>query len=1111
MSLSLPAPIQHWIAAKGWRDSFDLKAIRRGLGYADSPRISKLSVSPAGDSEILIQASVKGTARTPYQVEIEIYTIGSELHGSSECSCPVGSQCKHGAAILEYLSKQKASASEKQAPAPKLPSEVSNWLRLLEVESGNVHRNPATNYDFLAYCIEPPSIYDSSRSPVLELRKASESPRNGLRVTNTRARADASSPAAYFAPEDIPLVAIYQAFAKNSYQTPQLRGAAWTSLLANALERGRLFFGSAETAYIPLTAGPARKVSPVWSETPDGDARPALAFDGDSQSGLIFVPTEPPAYVDPRHGLFGRLESELPAATLERWQNGPLISANSLSLVETAAAPLASAGLPSPISRPTEQLPRVGPTPHLRLVNANIGPRYRPFKSIIGRLRFTYHHSPELKPLTNKQNPETGWVCDGVRYVTVRDLKTERRLEKSLKSCGLESLRALFGSYEVTQEHQRDVTVAEPFPSIEDAWFGFLNDYAEDLRSKGWTITIDPATGLIIHDVSSFVPALEAETDHGIDWFRFDLHGELGGEKISLIPYIAEAIHRGLPDLDSIELPEFLVFPHENPEKGFVRLPARPFLELCHHVAHLFQGHSGSPPRLDRLAAAGIAHTLKIDDSETTRALADFGRKLSDIRGLPAIAPPAKLQAELRPYQLEGYRWLRFLADHRLHGILADDMGLGKTVQTLAFIAGTLPPRKERKPSLVIAPTSVITNWAAEAARFTPDLRTLLLHGPERKGRFDQIPTADLVLTSYPLLIRDHETLVAQDWHALILDEAQSIKNPRTALAKSACSLKADHRFCLSGTPMENHLGELWSLMRFLMPGFLGDNDTFRETYRRPIERDRSPQAQLALNRRVAPLILRRTKDQVATDLPAKTEVVHHLDLSPREADLYEGVRALMDKRVRAAIAEQGLGRSHIIVLDALLKLRQVCCHPALLKTPEAAKIKDATKLAFLTTDLLPTLLEENRRILLFSQFTTMLDRIAAHLEKRKVPFLQLTGQTKNRAELVKRFQTGEVPVFLISLKAGGTGLNLTAADTVIHYDPWWNPAAENQATDRAHRIGQTKPVFVHKLICRGTIEDRILDLQKHKARLVESLLSEETTALKLDSETLSQLLAPLG
>ena len=468
---------------------------------------------------------------------------------------------------------------------------------------------------------------------------------------------------------------------------------------------------------------------------------------------------------------------------------------------------------------------------------------------------------------------------------------------------------------------------------------------------------------------------------------------------------------------------------------------------------------------------------------------------------------PTTLRADLRGYQKEGYRWLQFLASQGLHGILADDMGLGKTLQTLTHLAAE-HAKRPGKPSLIVAPTSVVPNWYAEANRFVPELKILTLHGPNRHDEFDAIPDADIVLTSYPLLGRDIDELASHQWHVVVLDEAQHIKNPKSINARSACKLKAAQRICLSGTPMENHLGELWSLMRFLMPGFLGDEKTFNTRFRKPIESEHSSDTQQALNRRVAPLILRRTKDQVASELPPKTELIHHIDLNEDQTRLYESIRASMDKRVRDAISEKGLGRSHIIALDALMKLRQICCHPMLLKGNTLPA--PSAKLDFLTEELLPTLLEEGRRILLFSQFTSMLALIQEHLERAKIPFLKLTGQTKNRGEMVETFQKGNVPIFLISLKAGGTGLNLTAADTIIHYDPWWNPAAENQATDRAHRIGQTKPVFVHKLICQGSIEDRILDLQKHKSDLVESLLSAETSQLKLDPQTLSHLLAPM-
>jgi SNF2 family DNA or RNA helicase len=340
----------------------------------------------------------------------------------------------------------------------------------------------------------------------------------------------------------------------------------------------------------------------------------------------------------------------------------------------------------------------------------------------------------------------------------------------------------------------------------------------------------------------------------------------------------------------------------------------------------------------------------------------------------------------------------------------------------------------------------------------------------------------------------------------MVLDEAQYIKNPRAKVAQAACRVLARHRICLSGTPIENHLGELWSLMHFLIPGYLGTEDTFQKTFRKPIEEEGDVEKNALLKKRIAPLVLRRTKDQVAKELPPKTIMVHLVELHSDQKDLYETVRATMDKRVREAIAARGIEQSQIVFLDALLKLRQICCDPRLLPPDFADGVRRSAKLDYLT-ELLATLIEEGRRILIFSQFTTMLALIEEHLVKTKVPFLKLTGGSKDRGALVEQFQSGKFPVFLISLKAGGTGLNLTAADTVIHYDPWWNPAAEAQATDRAYRIGQDKPVFVHKLLCQETVEERIHKLQQEKAKLADGLLADADVVRKLDAAMIRELL----
>jgi len=344
----------------------------------------------------------------------------------------------------------------------------------------------------------------------------------------------------------------------------------------------------------------------------------------------------------------------------------------------------------------------------------------------------------------------------------------------------------------------------------------------------------------------------------------------------------------------------------------------------------------------------------------------------------------------------------------------------------------------------------------------------------------------------------------------LILDEAQVVKNPKAKASQIVRRIEASHRLCLSGTPMENHLGELWSLFHFLMPGFLGSEEQFKRMFRVPIERENDAVRSKALSQRVRPFMLRRTKDKVEKDLPKKTEMIRSVPLHERQRSIYEGIRLSMHQKVRKAVDAKGFARSQIMILDALLKLRQVCCDPRLLDMKNITEMHESAKLDMLMS-MLPEMIEEGRKILLFSQFTSMLKLIEASLQKEGIDYVKLTGSTRNRSTPVDRFQNGEVPVFLISLKAGGVGLNLTAADTVIHYDPWWNPAAEAQATDRAHRIGQDKPVFVYRLLTEGTVEERIQLMQERKRALAQSLYgSEAKSVMKWTSDDLDVLFAPL-
>jgi SNF2 family DNA or RNA helicase len=455
------------------------------------------------------------------------------------------------------------------------------------------------------------------------------------------------------------------------------------------------------------------------------------------------------------------------------------------------------------------------------------------------------------------------------------------------------------------------------------------------------------------------------------------------------------------------------------------------------------------------------------------------------------VPVPPSFTASLRPYQQQGVNWLQHLREDGLGGLLADDMGLGKTAQTIAHIAIEEAAGRMDRPALVVVPTSLVPNWTAELARFAPHLRVVVLHGLDRHQRRSELAGVHIVITTYAVLARDIEEMAELSWHLVVLDEAQAIKSPTAKATHAVYRLDTSHRLCLSGTPIANNLGELWSQFVFLMPGLLDSRKNFTRRFRTPIEKNGDPVRHRQLATRIRPFIVRRTKAAVATELPPKHTILRRITLGPEQRELYETIRATLHEKVAQEIAANGLGRSHVVVLDALLKLRQVCCDQRLVKLHSARLGGRSCKLGDLL-EMVGEMIAEGRRILLFSQFTSMLDLMKPALQAAGIPFVELRGDTKDRAALVRNFEASEVPLFLISLKAGGRGLNLTSADTVIHYDPWWNPAVEDQASDRAHRIGQPKSVFVYKMIAADTIEERILELQQRKAMLASIALGEE-------------------
>ena len=511
---------------------------------------------------------------------------------------------------------------------------------------------------------------------------------------------------------------------------------------------------------------------------------------------------------------------------------------------------------------------------------------------------------------------------------------------------------------------------------------------------------------------------------------------------------------------------------------GFAPLPVDWLEQYGDAVADLLAAKQASG-ELPRAALPDLARLCNDLGTLPPPGFDALRKIVEDFEGLPEASMAEALREQLRDYQRSGANWLAFLREIGFGALLADDMGLGKTVQTLSVLTGRC---------LVVAPTSVLRSWVDEAARFRSDLSVCLFHGPSR----ELDPSADLTVTSHALLRLDRERLSAVVWDTVIIDEGQAIRNPDTELARAAYGLEARFRVSLTGTPIENRLVDLWSQLHFLNPGLLGGLSDFEERYVRPVERgEAGPLARL--RERIRPFFLRRLKSEVAPELPPRTEITLHAELSEGERKVYEAVRLAARRDVLSALGKKGNG---LAALEALLRLRQAACHPALVPGQEASTSAKTE----LLVETLETAAAEGHKALVFSQWTSMLDLLEPHMRAHGLSYVRLDGSTRDRGAVVDRFQNDDtVSVFLISLKAGGVGLNLTAADHVFLFDPWWNPAVEQQAFDRAHRIGQDKPVFVHRLVASNTVEERILELQKEKRSLAEMAAGSQAASLTKD------------
>ncbi|HEY0524194.1 MAG TPA: DEAD/DEAH box helicase [Stellaceae bacterium] len=1097
-------------------------SLERGDLYQREGRVVDVRVDREGGG---ITGLVRGSRRTPYRVDVEIDPVsGDYLDGS--CTCPMGVDCKHVAAVMLQVLRERGQGQgtlsglayvdlkARRTPSPPAPDPLAGplavWFGTLAKRAAQPAANRSTEAARVLFILDVATRNDRPR---LAVKPLVVRPKKGGGWTAGQSYVmgtlTAPSPPQAFGPEDIVIGRLWSAgrtyYSYGGSNDLPDNPAMIRLFMQQVLATGRCHWRSKDNP--PLRLGPAREGQLSWELTSTGFQ---VAIPVGRRASEKVLPCAQPWYVDTASWECGPLDVGLPEHLI-----GPLLEAPPIAPHQAAAfarslrAKLPDLPIPLPHTEIVEEVVEKQPVPCLRLVTRRHASTYgywgsRKSSSLqltdIAFLTFDY----DGKEIAPDKPPEEKRRVEGNKVIIERrNLAAERAAIQTLNRCGLEK------GYDPKVFGRKKTGLALEFldGAGDNRWLDFVHRTVPALTAQGWRIAIEPdfQHGVILAADGDWMARVDGGAEGGDEeqgwWFSLDLGIEAEGERVALLPLLVDAIKRlrdpTMPGaLDSLAV-NGVVY-GRLPDGRAVALPFERIKAILGVLVELFDAGALRDGRFldisvahaDGLAAIAEATRLRWLGGERLRSLADRLRAVA-ASGVAEAAVPDGLNATLRPYQREGLNWLQFLGANGLGGILADDMGLGKTLQALAHILAEKRAGRLDRPCLVVCPTSLVPNWEAEAARFAPDLRVLKLHGPQRLAAFAAVGEADLALTTYPLLVRDADALAAVDWHAVVLDEAQAIKNPAAKATQMACRLKARHRLCLTGTPVENHLGEAWSQFAFLMPGLLGDTKLFNRVFRTPIEKRGDAERRMLLARRVKPFILRRTKSEVEADLPPKSEIVRRIDLAGDQRDLYETLRLAMHDRVRREIAAKGLARSHILILDALLKLRQASCDPRLVKLDKAKRVKSSAKLEHLM-EMLPGLVEEGRRVLLFSQFTSMLALIKEELAKDGIEYVELTGDTVDRATPVQRFQAGEVPLFLISLKAGGVGLNLTAADTVIHYDPWWNPAVEDQATDRAHRIGQDKPVFVYKLIAAGTVEERMLDLQERKRGIADALFDPE-------------------
>ncbi len=1066
-------------------DSFSGEIYQLGQELHEKNRILEYDSLAISRKEIKILSMVEGFDDVSYEQETIIYLKNDKIDVEGICTCSLGANCEHVVAVtLQHISDKDGSSSldnaqvstEEMENDPK--DDVKKWLNLLFEISKQEEKREKGDI-FLAYKIVRNSnqYTDDIKCYKTRIIKNGALGKGTLLDINSLAYNDYNYD--FLDSGDIDILKIMNAISPRHQDTFKLKDKIGNDLLKAIIATDRCYLEDADQA---ITISNDRvDINFSWSN--DDSLNRSLV--SNMKNDEFIIATKPILFVKSLSNHIYELSSRYNLKTLKTLLSSPAIPNDFFDEV---------------VSQIDRELPmiEIEPPSHYEIRDITNSPKVSinittaQIDNIIEHIiimKFIYEDNiVEYIP----RNETKKLIKDGYCINIIRDFTLEDKYISELNSLGfvnfIDDDRLIFKS----PDEQSLLSI--------DRWRLFLESDVNRLKLAGWKIEFDNSFNMEFNDADKILASVERGGENS--WFGLSFDIEIGGQRIPILSIVSSLIYEFS---DITNLPEFINI--EISKNSYVKLKSSDIEPILKTIFNLYENIKEKDTIEIEPYNIHLIESFENNNIEWigSKEIIELSKKIKDFDGIEKVDIPKNLNADLREYQEDGISWLNFLYEYNFSGILADDMGLGKTLQMLAHLQNLKEREVLTKPSLIIMPTSLIGNWKSEANKFTPNLKILSLYGSNRFELLKDIKNYDIILTTYQLASKDEEILQEEDFLYIILDEAQKIKNPRTKMARSIKSFNSDYRVALSGTPIENHLGELWSIFSFLMPGFLSSLTLFKRYYQNPIEKDNNFERQHILNHKIKPFMLRRTKDNVIDELPDKTEIIKYVQFNPAQIKLYESIRVAMEKEVRDMIIKKGIASSHITILDALLRLRQVCCDPSLLRNRQDEEAIESAKLE-LFLELVEELLEEGRKILVFSQFTSMLKIIEDQLIKRGVKYSKLIGSTKNRDAVIDEFRNGESDIFLISLKAGGVGLNLVEADTVIHYDPWWNPAVENQATDRAYRIGQTKAVFVYKLIVQNSIEEKIIELQKRKKGLQDNLYSVSKDE-KLNSKELLDLL----